>query len=55
MAHVIDKDSLPDRFPTHLHESVFWEELGRTIATFGLLEDDQRQSSWPVAQTGKRV
>ena len=39
MAHVVDKDRLPDRFPTHRHEAVFCEELGRTVATFGLLEE----------------
>lgn len=39
MSHVIDKDRLPDRFPTHRHEAGFWEELGRTVATFGFLEE----------------
>lgn len=39
MSHVIDKDRLPARFPTHRHEAVFWEELGRTVATFGFLEE----------------
>lgn len=39
MAHIIDKERLPDRFPTHRHEADFWEELGRAIATFGFLEE----------------
>jgi len=26
-------------YPTHLHSAEFWEALGRTIATFGFLEE----------------
>ena len=37
--HRINQDSLPDKFPTHSHEPVFWENLGRTVATFGFLEE----------------
>lgn len=37
--YIIDKDGLPDDFPTHLHEPLFWEELGRLIASFGFLEE----------------
>jgi hypothetical protein len=29
---------LPVLFPTHVHSPLFWEQLGRTIATFGYLE-----------------
>ena len=36
---VVDADSLPARFPTHRHPSLFWESLGRTVATFGFLEE----------------
>ena len=39
MAHVIDKDRLPDRFPTHRHEAGFLEEPDRMVATFGFLEE----------------
>lgn len=35
----VDHDSLPRLFPTHRHSPEFWEHLGRTIATFGFLED----------------
>lgn len=35
----IDRDSLPVSFPTHCHPPRFWEQLGRTIATFGFLEE----------------
>ena len=36
---IIDRDSLPEMFPTHRHEPEFWEHLGRTIASFGFLEE----------------
>ncbi len=36
---VVDVARLPDAFPTHLHEGRFWEMLGRTVATFGFLEE----------------
>lgn len=26
-------------FPTHMHSPQFWEQLGRTVATFGFLEE----------------
>lgn len=35
----IDRNQLPDGYPTHGHSAVFWEELGRTVATFGFLEE----------------
>ena len=36
---IIDRDSLPPMFPTHSHAPEFWEQLGRTIATYGLFEE----------------
>jgi hypothetical protein len=36
---LVDRNSLPALFPTHRHSSLFWEQLGRTIATFGFLEE----------------
>jgi hypothetical protein len=36
---VIDRDRLSEHWPTGLFPPDFWEQLGRTIATFGLLED----------------
>ncbi len=36
---VVDLNKLPSMFPTHRHRSVFWEKLGRAIATFGFLEE----------------
>lgn len=35
----IDRAELPSMFPTHAHDPDFWEALGRTVATFGFLED----------------
>lgn len=37
--HIVDIASLPENFPTHRHDPQFWEELGRTVATFGFLEE----------------
>ncbi len=37
--HVVAINLLPDRYPTNLHESEFWECLGRAVATFGFLEN----------------
>ena len=39
MALTIDVNALPVNFPTHRHDAVFWERLGRTVATFGFLEE----------------
>jgi hypothetical protein len=36
---MIDTQKLPTKFPTHKHAPEFWEALGRTIATFGFLEE----------------
>ena len=36
---VVDPKKLPSLFPTHRHNPMFWENLGRTIATFGFLEE----------------
>lgn len=37
--HIIDRDKLHVDFPTQCHESGFWEELGRTVAAFGCIEE----------------
>jgi hypothetical protein len=36
---VVDLKKLPPLFPAHRHSPIFWENLGRTIATFGFLEE----------------
>ncbi len=35
----VDVEKLPTNFPTHRHTPEFWEALGRTVATFGFLEE----------------
>jgi hypothetical protein len=35
---IIDRSALPVLFPTHAHTPLFWEQFGRTVATFGYLE-----------------
>ncbi len=37
--HIINLKALPKMFPTHEHEPMFWESLGRAVATFGFLEE----------------
>ncbi|GFO73269.1 hypothetical protein BJAS_P3983 [Bathymodiolus japonicus methanotrophic gill symbiont] len=36
---MIDKEKIPKGYPTHKHQADFWKHLGRTVATFGYLED----------------
>jgi hypothetical protein len=36
---IVDIKNLPASFPTHRHSAAFWEILGRTVATFGFLEE----------------
>ena len=38
-ARYVDMDTLPANFPTHRHDSEFWEKLGRAVATYGFLEE----------------
>jgi hypothetical protein len=35
----LDRSAFIPNYPTHAHPPELWEELGRTIATFGFLED----------------
>jgi hypothetical protein len=37
--YVIDRDKLDSDFPTQFQPSALWEELGRTVASFGFLEE----------------
>lgn len=37
--NVIDREQLPELFPTHRHLSELWERVGRVVATFGFLEE----------------
>lgn len=50
---LVDEDALPSNFPTHVHESHFWECLGRTVATFGFLEEVLAKSIFAFTATRK--
>jgi hypothetical protein len=50
-AHYCDIDNLPEMFPTHRHHPEFWEALGRTIATFGFLEEILGKSIFALTAT----
>ena len=38
-SYQVDVRKLPIGYPTHLHSAQFWEQVGRTVASFGFLED----------------
>ena len=39
MPPLVDRERLPEEWPTNACSPAFWEELGRTVAAFGHLED----------------
>ena len=49
----IDRSALPALYPTHTHSPQFWEQLGRTVATFGFLEEVLGKAIF--AYTGTRI
>jgi hypothetical protein len=49
--HIIDLEALPKMFPTHKHEPMFWESLGRAVATFGFLEETLGQAIFAFTAT----
>ena len=48
---LIKQESIPTQFPTHRHDSLFWESLGRTVATFGYLEKTLGQAIYAFLMT----
>ena len=48
---IVDKDRLPDKFPTHRHEGAFWEQLGRVVGTFGFLEETLARAIFALTAT----
>lgn len=48
---IINRDKLPPMFPTHGHSPEFWEHLGRTVATFGFLEEVLRKAIFALTVT----
>ena len=51
IGHVIDRAGLPAHYPTHAHEPVFWEALGRAVATFGFLEEVLLKAIFAITAT----
>jgi hypothetical protein len=51
--YYVDSSALPQNYPTHLHQNIFWEELGRTIATFGFLEGVLTRAIFSLTSTIK--
>lgn len=50
---IIVVGKLPRQFPTHRHDPKFWEALGRTIATFGFLEETLGKAIFAFTATRK--
>ncbi len=48
---IVDSKALPKMFPTQMHEPVFWESIGRTVATFGFLEETLRKAIFSFTAT----
>lgn len=49
----IARDQLPTHWPTHLHPPEFWEQLGRTIAAFGFLEETLGKAIFAITATAE--
>jgi hypothetical protein len=49
--HAVNRAALPHRFPTHRHAPEFWEELGRTVACFGFLEETLLKAIFAITGT----
>ena len=49
----IDRDRLPSDWPTNRCPPEFWEDLGRTLAKFGFLEDCLKRAHLAITATRK--
>jgi hypothetical protein len=47
----INRKGLPIGYPTHFHQPKFWAELGRTVATFGFLEETLGRAIFAISLT----
>lgn len=47
----VDRSRLPAEWPTHGGTPAFWEELGRTVAAFGCLEDTLARACFALTAT----
>ena len=48
---VVNIEGVPSDFPTHRHSPLFWEWLGRTVATFGFLEETLGKAIYSMTGT----
>lgn len=48
---VINRAALPTEFPTQRHPAEFWEQLGRTVASFGFLEETLAKAIFALTAT----
>ena len=51
--YVVARERMHPRWPTHACPAEFWEELGRTIAKFGFLEDCLKRANLAITATRK--
>ena len=51
MPLVVDRERLPEHWPTNRGSSAFWGELGRTVATFSHLEDMMARAWYGLTAT----
>lgn len=49
--YVADPKNLPAEFPTQAHSAEFWAALGRTVATFGFLENVLARAIFAITGT----
>ena len=49
--YLVHTEGLPHDWPTHSHSPEFWTELGRTIATFGVLEQTLGKAIFALTAT----
>jgi len=47
----VNRDGLPAEWPTHRGTPAFWEELGRTVAALGFLEDTLARACFALTAT----
>ncbi len=49
--YLVDHQKLPGDYPTQLLSGEFWEQLGRTVATFGFLEETLGKAIFSLTAT----
>ncbi len=50
-SYLVNFQHLPEYWPTHIMPTEFWEELGRTIASFGFLEEILKKTIFALSAT----